>query len=174
VEKNEVRLPHLLTQSDFDAATSGWFYDGTAGFLYVKILHSGGNATITFGPDSVGDGVPDSWRNYYGVTDDNADTDGDGLTNAQEYFAGTNPNDPQSRFAIQAVTPQSGGGFLVTWQSQPGIPYRVQWKNALSDTTWQPIVPDFTGDGSVLNWTDDGSQTGGLSASSRFYRIVVP
>jgi hypothetical protein len=25
-----------------------------------------------------------------------------------------------------------------------------------------------------LSWTDDGSQTGGLPAESRFYRIVVP
>jgi hypothetical protein len=36
------------------------------------------------------------------------------------------------------------------------------------------FVADFTGNSFVLNWTDDGSQTGGLPAASRFYRIVVP
>jgi alpha-D-xyloside xylohydrolase len=173
VERNGIRLPHLATQNDFNAAGLGWFYDSTGQFLYIKFSHTGGNATVTFGPDSVGDGVTDSWRNYWGITDDNADSDGDGFTNAQEYFAGTNPNDAQSRFAIQSVTPQSGGGFQVSWPSQPGIRYRVQWKNNLTDSMWQSIAPDFTGTGSIMSWTDDGTQTGGLSLQ-RFYRVAIP
>ena len=172
VERNGLRLPHLLTQNDFNSASLGWFYDGTAKFLFVKFAHSGGSATVGFGPDSVGDGVTDSWRNYYGITDDNADSDGDGFTNAQEYFAGTNPNDSQSKFLIQSVTPQPGG-FQITWPSQPSIIYRVQWKNNLTDPMWQSIAPDFTGTGSVMNWLDDGTKTGGLSLQ-RFYRVAVP
>jgi len=173
-ERNGVRLPHLLTQNDFNAATLGWFYDSIAKFLLVKFPHNGGSATVTFGPDSVGDGVTDSWRQFYGISDDNADNDGDGLTNAQEYFAGTNPNDPQNNFAILSVTPQTGGGFLVSWLSQPGIVYRVQWKNDLADPTWLAITPDFTGTGATMTWLDDGSQTGGLGAQKRFYRVIVP
>jgi len=173
VERNGLRLPHLLTQNDFNAATTGWFYDAATKFLNVKIQHTGGNATISFGPDSLGDGPTDSWRQYYGITDDNADNDGDGYTNTQEYFAGTNPNDPQSSLVISSIMSQPGGGFLVTWPSQLGIPYRVQWKNSLINPTWQSITPDFTGTGAPMDWTDDGSQTGGLTLQ-RFYRVTVP
>jgi hypothetical protein len=166
-------LPHLTTQNDFNAASLGWFFDGAAKFLYVKFQHTGGAATITFGPDTIGDGVTDSWRQYYGITDDTADSDGDGFTNAQEYFAGTNPNDPQSKLSILSVVPQTSGGFQVNWPSQLAIPYRVQWKNSLTDPNWLSIVPDFVGTGATMNWTDDGTQTGGLPGL-RFYRIAVP
>ena len=173
-ERDGVRLPHLTTQSNFDAASLGWFYDSAAKFLLVKFQHGGGNATVTFGPDSIGDGVTDSWRQFYGISDDTADNDGDGLTNAQEYFAGTNPNDPQSNLSAPSVAAQPGGGFLVSWPSRPGIVYRVQWKNTLTDPTWQSITPDFVGTGSEQDWQDDGSQTGGLPAPTRFYRVTIP
>jgi hypothetical protein len=173
VERNGLRLPHQPTQNDFSNASLGWIYDATAKFLYVKFTHSGGNVTISFGPDSIGNGPTDSWRQYYGIIDDNADEDGDGLTNKQEYFTGTNPNDPQSTFKTSSVSFEPNVGFHVLWPSQAGIPYRVQWKNALPDATWQPISPDFTGNGSILDWLDDGSQTSGFGLQ-RFYRVAVP
>jgi alpha-glucosidase (family GH31 glycosyl hydrolase) len=177
VERNGIRIPKFTTQSDFNAASLGWFYDSAGKFLYAKFQHGGGAATVMFGSDSVGDGVTDSWRSYWGLPADgsldNTDSDGDGLTNAQEYFAGTNPNDPTSRFAIQSVTNQ-GNGFLVNWPSVLGITYRVQWKNGLSDLTWQSITPDFAGTGSTVSFLDDGTQTGGFPAASRFYRVTVP
>ena len=43
----------------------------------------------------------------------------------------------------------------------------------MTDPMWQSITPDFSGTGAVVNWTDDGSQTGGLSLQ-RFYRVEVP
>jgi alpha-D-xyloside xylohydrolase len=172
VERNGIRMPHLNTQTDFGAASLGWFYDSTAKFLYVKFQHSGGNTTVTFGPDAIGDGITDSWRSYYGITDDTADTDGDGLTNAQEYRAGTNP--VSATDSLNTLSAARGpSGFTISWKSVEGIVYRVEWKNALTDSVWQPVPQDIVGTGGLLQWTDDGSQTGGLPAQ-RFYRITVP
>ena len=50
--------------------------------------------------DSDGDGLPDWWEEKYGLdtaqNDADADKDGDGFTNAEEYAAGTDPSDKNS------------------------------------------------------------------------------
>lgn len=77
-----------------------------------------------------------------------------------------------SALFVKNVTQTQAGATTVTWPSQTGTNYRVQWKNGLADS-WQPITPDFSGTGSVLSWTDNGSQTGGLGPE-RFYRVTIP
>ena len=50
--------------------------------------------------DTDGDGLPDDWETKYGLdvaqNDADADKDGDGFTNAEEYAAGTDPSDKNS------------------------------------------------------------------------------
>lgn len=41
--------------------------------------------------DGDGDGMPDEWEAFYGLTDPAADADNDGLGNRREYIAGANP-----------------------------------------------------------------------------------
>ncbi len=79
--------------------------------------------------------------------------------------------DPQ--IVLGDVT-RAATGTTIRWSSQPGITYRVQWKADLLTSPWQNITPDSAGTGGVLSWRDDGSQTGGLTASRRFYRVIVP
>jgi alpha-D-xyloside xylohydrolase len=187
VERNGVRLPQLGTQADFNAASLGWYNDGTAGFLYVKFAHTGGSAVISFGPDTAGDGIPDSWRQYFfanatpisGLSDAVSDPDHDGFTNADEYRAGTNPQDAQSRLTLGSVTVQALENgekqVVLTCRTQPGIHYQIQWNDELT-SVWQLVLSDFVGDGTVMNWPDDGSQTSGPidNFTRRFYRIAVP
>lgn len=70
--------------------------------------------------DSDGNGLPDAWEMAHfgrlGV-DPQADPDRDGLSNRQEYVAGTDPSDPQSAFRFIAVTHEPPSGVLVQWAS---------------------------------------------------------
>jgi hypothetical protein len=53
------------------------------------------------------------------------DFDGDGLSNLAEYFAGTSPVDPASRFVLYLAEPPAGGMVTLRWPSVPGRVYSV-------------------------------------------------
>lgn len=133
--------------------------------------------------DSVGDGIPDQWRATYfggdGTTSNNqsnatADPDGDGMTNLQEYLAGTNPVDSASFFHVVSVA-NSGTGYAVSWASIAGKTYQVQY-SASPGGPWLETLPSSQvtagGTQNVMTYTD---MTAG-GASKRFYkiRLVVP
>ncbi len=80
---------------------------------------------------------------------------------------------PNADMPIANSITQQSDGVLLSWVSQTGLSYRVQWKDNLTDPNWLSISPDFAGTGSTINWLDDGAQTGGL-APARFYRITIP
>jgi hypothetical protein len=67
---------------------------------------------LTLGEDSDGDGLPDAWERLINPDISKVkpgdDVDKDGLTNLQEYFAGTYAFDPENGFALSIVGVQQG------------------------------------------------------------------
>jgi alpha-D-xyloside xylohydrolase len=189
VERNGILLPNITNATQFAAASLGWRFDVASNFLHVKFNHAGGATLIRLGPDSVGDGISDSWRlSHFGVAETTnnqscatCDSDGDGLTNEQEYRAGTDPSSATSALTIQSLGFQVVGGtngFAVYWPTEPGIHYQILWKDDMSTTVaWQTNLTDFMGDGASVSWLDDGLVTGSppnsTPAGKRFYRVRV-
>ena len=120
---------------------------------------------------NLGEVLPDAWQmQYFGhlnVPPDD-DPDHDGLTNWEEYRAGTDPTDPQSRFAILRVS-HSAGGSTIQWSSVLGKFYTVERSpNLLSGFTDLQIHIPAT---APLNSFQDASAS--ATASPYFYRIRV-
>jgi hypothetical protein len=86
------------------------------------------------GVDSDNDGLLDEWENSFapgtaglGNTPD-ADYDGDGFTDREEFQIGTDPTDPDDFLKVTLASPDS-----LNWSAQKGVSYRVyQSTNLLS------------------------------------------
>ena len=103
-----------------------------------------------------------------GPAADNADPDGDGSSNIDEYAAGTDPNQATDVFKI-LTTAKNGGGFTTTAQGKASRTYVLERRINLTTGPWTTIdsVGPLAVDG-PLNLTDSAPPAG-----SGFYRIRV-
>jgi hypothetical protein len=110
-----------------------------------------GNYTFTDGNDNE---MPDTWElEQFGVLDPNrhakTDTDGDGMSDREEFVAGTDPRNPVPAFRLHAQR-LAGGGVLLSWPTFPGLSYRVL---ASSNTqAWSPYGPLSVATGTNLTF----------------------
>ena len=118
----------------------------------------------------------ESWRqanfgtiNNSGNAADGADPDGDGLANAQEFAAGTNPNNAVSALRVSGVT-ISGNDVLVSFASVAGKTYRLERSDTLQGGSWTPVLDNIAGTSAVITVTDVNA----ASQSKLFYRVIVP
>jgi hypothetical protein len=120
--------------------------------------------------DQNANGLPDWWEeSYFGgptAADAAADEDGDGMTNAAEFLAGTDPLDPNSRLAVTAV--QVGvGGFSMSFPTVAGRVYTVEYSDTLA--AWSVLASGIAGTGGMVEFNDP-TATG---SSQRFYHLRV-
>ncbi|MCS7337992.1 MAG: thrombospondin type 3 repeat-containing protein [Verrucomicrobiae bacterium] len=125
-------------------------------------------------PDSNGDGIPDYWAAYFGFSPTapiaNADTDGDGVSNYSEFVAGTNPLDPQSRFAL-GVALGEGAPAKLNLTFGPVKTYR-RYTILVSDSPAGPwteaeTIQPLSGEPQTLAVPIDET------APARFFRILI-
>jgi uncharacterized repeat protein (TIGR03803 family) len=119
----------------------GWIGGATNNPWIITVLPTNSTYTANFSKiDSVGDGIPDTWRiQFFGgdgtstnvLSCATADPDGDGLSNQQEFLAGSNPNDASSGLRMLPAylahpSPDPNWGFTVQWQSVAGKFYSLE------------------------------------------------
>jgi hypothetical protein len=116
-------------------------------------------------------GLPIAWLlTYFGTANVNANADptSKGMTIAQDYLAGTNPNDAGSILEITARSFASGGASAtLTWNSVPTRYYYIEESVSLNPANW-------TTNGVGLISPEGASTTSSLTDAgqpNRFYRI---
>ena len=97
--------------------------------------------------DLDGDGMADNWETAHFGSDGSAapgdDWDGDGSSNADEYWAGTDPTNAASVLAIESVE-FAGASAIIRWQSASNALYTVDVCSNLTSGAWQPLAQDVT------------------------------
>jgi hypothetical protein len=79
---------------------------------------------------------------------------------------------PTIQTAVVSITGVSRdlGQTTINWTASPGRSYRVQFKNELSEPSWQDLPSLVTIVGSRVSFTDFTA----VNRSQRFYRLVIP
>jgi hypothetical protein len=146
---------------------------------------------LTLGPislsvlaDSDRDGLPDAWEAARGLSTNNPadaalDPDGDGLTTASEYLAGTDPFDPLNalRFLPPGTLPGNSDGVVLQFLAVSNRTYTIQHRDSppgpagANGAGWQrtaDVVATATNRTITLNLTNSADTV------QRYYRLATP
>ncbi len=120
--------------------------------------------------DRDGDGMPSRWEDEYSLNPGNpadaaVDSDGDGLSNIEEYWCGTRPDDSSSVLKFEWAR-QSGGVIILEFSAVDGKSYSVQSRTPGDMNTWR-ILTNLTADASAVSVSDP------VVNAARCYRIQL-
>jgi len=154
----------LTLSTDATGTAQVFFQQPATGNGAIAILANAGQAQVTFTTttgtpgDSDGNGLPDIWElQYFGHigVDPNADPDGDGFTNLQEFQNGTDPNDYYNGEPPTIVSLQIPNDLLT---SDGALAVLVEDKNG-QPLPNAPVVFTASDGGHLLSATPGGADS---------------
>jgi len=174
-------VPYILVERVTYADVFPWppAADGTGSALRRVEMTLFGNDPVNWvagtpfsGPDDTdGDGMPDDWETQYGLAlnnpnDADDDNDFDGMSNLEEYLAGTSPLDGGSILELQ-ITLMSP--ITLQFTTAPNKSYTVEYRTSLSTGSWIPLIHiDPQPNPRTVQVTDP------VIGNGKFYRVRSP
>jgi hypothetical protein len=130
------------------------------------------NAIITVLADGDRDGLPDEWETAWGLNpaapaDATLDLDDDGLSNAAEYEAGTDPTDARSYLKVERIS--ASDEVHIEFLAISNRTYSVVSGPALGHPSATPLADVPARPTNALIQV-----RAPLPATPRFYRLVTP
>jgi hypothetical protein len=132
------------------------------------------NAPLTVLNDADGDHIPDEWETAaHGLDPSNSndgalDFDGDGLTNLEEYIAGTDPMDPASYLKVNRFQ-WLPGRVALEFLAVSNKTYSVLVNDEQPFAEWRPLTRISARTTNHLEIIEDAELK-----TKRFYRLVTP
>ncbi len=135
------------------------------------ILQNGTNFVTSY-PPAPPHGTPIPWLIAHGITNNFAaaeltDPNGNGYMVWQDYLAGLDPHNPNSRFNVQHIIIPGQPPQLI-FDTVVGRTYRVDTATVLG--SWTTLLDDISGTGGQIIFTDFRNLSG---VNSVFYRVAV-
>ncbi len=122
--------------------------------------------------DSDADSLPDTWEMaWFGTLARNGagDFDADGMTDLQEFLAGTNPKDATDYFHILSVS-KTTNGLKILFHAAGNRTYSVLYSTGSPAGPWHKLADaPVSSNPASVEITDTN-----LGDGSRFYRLVAP
>ncbi|MBM3845195.1 MAG: hypothetical protein FJ405_02765 [Verrucomicrobia bacterium] len=177
--RNDVTLTNIVLRSNVGTFTLANIRSTDAGNYSVVVTNLLGaslpsaSALLTVLADTDGDLMADEWELAFGLDpnsprDAALDLDGDGVSNREEYLAGTNPKNALSYLKVDriSVTPSTMLQFLAISNRT----YTVQFKDALDALAWSKLTDIPAHATNRIEIVIDLDR----SSSQRFYRLATP
>ena len=140
----------------------------------LQIGGTPGSSDAGTGPatDTDGDGLTDAEELALGSDPLDADSDGDGVDDGTEVAAGTDPLNSSSSFTlVSALRIPITGEVLLTWKSVPGRTYQCQFSSDLTIDSWQDVgAPVPASAGLTTSFLDTNATP---QITERYYRIAI-
>ena len=123
--------------------------------------------------DSDGDGIPDSAEdqmelNRHDPLDAGLDPDFDGMSNLQEYLAGTDHLDPDSHLKLDGIV--VSGNVTLSFKALANRTYTIVYSSSLVTPTWTRLADIPVQSEAQQVYLSDPH----ANAIARFYRLVTP
>lgn len=174
-QRSDAKGGSLTNNARYTYVSNGYYAanapqgDAVRIYNFVRPVRGGLDSAL----DSVGDGIPDGWRRQYfggsGTTTNAAscatsDTDGDGMTVAQEYQADTVPTNAASRLALTTISADA-----LVWTGGTAATQVVERCTDLLGTNWVAIFTNRPPTG-ITNVINPGQDLSGAAYRLRAWR----